>query len=311
MRLLRKSRGLSRGQIAKRLKTTPTIVYNVETGKSRIKLSVFFEIVVLCGFSPREIISKHLHSIQKLADLSPGDIVRVFRNRLKISQKELAKALGYSSASMIHHFESGIREPSLADFIKLMVLTGDNVRGLILELTGDTKLSEEFPIGEEAAHQNWQEYWSAFYIPAIRQLMRTSAYEKLARYEPGLFANLLGISVKDERHALEVLKRFNVIRWEKAKPVINPGTNVVVPKDIAKKTLDELKVQWVEFNKRHYLQNGAESNLFSVDLIPVNKKIVEDIVKRIRQLQDEIHNLPLTDTDGFISLGWLASYVAI
>jgi len=315
MSRLRRRQGWSRGQLAKRLKTSPTVIYNMETGRSRIKLSVFFAVTRGAGLPIHNLISRHLFSIQKLtSDLPIPEIIATFRKRLQLPQRVLAERLGYSSSAIVHHFEKGRREPSLEDFLRLMQLAGDNVRGLIADLTGDQEFAERFPGGQEALQNDWQEYWAHYYVSAIRQIMRTNTYAELKRYERGYFAGILGISGGEERHALSVLQKFNLIRWENAKPVINPGTNIVVPRDISPAVLDSLKTQWLEFGKQLYQQQGgaaAAANLISVDSMPINRELFAAIVKKIRGLQDEIHNLPLRETDGFVALAWMANYVGV
>jgi transcriptional regulator with XRE-family HTH domain len=311
LRRLRKRKSFSRGQLARLLKVTPTTLYNLETGRSRVKLGVFLEALRICGLDAQKTLAAHMFSIQTLEDLRPAEMVRAFRNRVKISQKDLAKRLGYSSAAMVHHFEKGIREPSVEDFFGMMELAGDNLRGLVHEITGDESFSRQFAAGLEAQHQDWQEYWSVFYISAIRQIMRTQTYKNLARFKPGLFADILGISDKEERHALEVLKRFNIIRWEKAKPHVDPTIKIAVPQNITAEILNGFKTSWLDYSRRRFLGNQNAGDLFSVDSLPANKELFSLITKRIRALQDEIHNMPHTESDGFISLNWLATFTGI
>lgn len=162
-----------------------------------------------------------MHSIKGISWQNSAAIVKQYRNRLGMTQKTLATHLGYQSASMIHHFEKQIREPSLEDFIVLMILAEDNVRGFIFALTHDKSYSQQFPEGTEVSKQSWQVYWSNFYISAIRQLMRSNAYQNITTYRTGMFAQ---------------------------------------------------------------------------------------VVEKIRNLQEDVHNIPLEETDGFIYLGWHANY---
>jgi len=308
---IRQRRHLSRGQVAKRLKLTSTVIYNIETGRTRIKLSYFVGLLRMVGHDPEKTLSRHLFSVKKLQSTAGAELVRSFRNRLQMSQRQLGTNLGYRGASIIHHFEKGIREPDLGDLFGLMALAHDNVRGLVQDLTNDPVFAAKFPEGREAVQEDWREYWSHFYISACRQIMRTSAYAAMPRYKPGYFADLLGVSLASERHALQVLAKFGLIRWENAKPQIVPGVRIVIPKDVPRALVDQWKVQWLEFGQRHYLQDQVGNALLTVDSLHVNKALFEQVVQRIRDLQDELHNLPLRDTDGLLQLSWLAAYVPV
>jgi transcriptional regulator with XRE-family HTH domain len=306
---LRSSRKLTRGQVARRLKISTTVLYNMETGRSRIKLDVFFRIVELCGIDSRATLRRHMFSVQDLPDLDCARLMQVYRQRLGQSQRELAVALGYRTGSIYHHFEKSIRLPDLYDFIQLMVLAGDNVRGFVRDLSGDDKLAEAFPAGTEATPLGWHEYWEFFYIPAIRNIMRTATYRALPRYEPGYFSDILGITYNEERHALKILAQLQLLRWEKAKPLIDEEQRIIVPRDIPKDKIDRLKLQWLDFSKTHYAANPPEKALMTLDLLPVSATMYAEIRAKIRRIQDEIHNMQQEETDGIAYVGWLANYI--
>ena len=307
---VRQRKKLSRGQVAKRLKLSPTIVYNIETARTRIKMSYFFDLLKICGMHPQAVLGRHLNSIKQTPTTTSPELVRSFRNRLKVSQRELAVSLGYKSSSIIHHFEKGIREPDLGDLFGLMALARDNVRGLVQELAQDPAFAGRFPEGQEAAQNDWQEYWAHYFISAIRQIMRTATYAAMKRYKPGYFSAILGISFEQERHALKVLGQFGLIRWENAKPLINPKVRIAIPKGTPRELTDQLKIQWLDFGKKRYLADRTEQTLLTVDSLPVSEQSFAQIVQRIRDMQDEFHNLPFNDATGFVQLSWLAAYVA-
>lgn len=306
---IRRHRKLSRGQVAKRLKLTPTIVYNIETARTRIRLSYFFDLLRITGTDPQAALGRHLNSIKQHPTLSAPDLVRSFRNRLKVSQRILALSLGYKSASIIHHFEKGLREPDLGDLFGLMVLANDNVRGLVQEVAHDAAFAAQFPEGREAAQRDWHEYWAHFFISAIRQIMRTETYAAIKRYKPGYFATILGIELAQERHALKVLAQFDLIHWENAKPLINPGVRIVIPKDMPREIIDQLKLQWWDFGRKRYIADKSEHTLLTIDTLPVSEATFQQIIQRIRDMQDEFHNLPLSEQTGLMQLSWLAAYV--
>jgi transcriptional regulator with XRE-family HTH domain len=308
---IRLKRKLSRGQVAKRLKLSPTVVYNVETARSRIKLGYFFQLLRVAGVDPAAALGRHLNSIKLVPGIGGSELVCGFRNRLKLSQRALAESLGYKSASIIHHFEKGIREPDLGDLFGLMELARDNVRGLVEELTGDAALAGKFPAGREAAQKDWREYWAHYYVSAIRQIMRTASYDRLKRYKPGYFAQILGITVPQEQDALRILSQFDLIRWENAKPLIVPGVRIAIPKDTPRELIDQLKVQWWEFGQKRYLAAKDDRTILTVDSLPVSEASFRQIVQRVRDLQDEFHNTPIRDAEGFVQLSWLAAYVPV
>ena len=140
-RRMREKKGQSRGQIARRLKTSPTVVYNMETGRTRIALDHFIAVVQVVVGDAQVVLGRHLFSVQGLPSLEPAEVVKAFRSRLQMSQKQLAEVLGFKSGSMVHHFEKGIRIPSLTDYLGLMHKAGDNLRGLVLELTGHVEFA--------------------------------------------------------------------------------------------------------------------------------------------------------------------------
>jgi transcriptional regulator with XRE-family HTH domain len=310
-RRVRERSGKSRGQIARRLSVSPTVIYNLETGRTRCELGQFLRLLEAARVDAKAVIGRHLFSVTGLAALAPSEIVKAFRNRLQWSQAELGRHLGYKSGSMVHHFEKGLRQPSLADFALLMTAAGDDLRGLVQELTDDAGFAARFPEGLAARSGDWREYWESFAVPAVRQLMRTTAYQALARYEPGVFADALGLDYAEERHALDVLKRLGLVRWHAGKPEIVPGARIIVPRDIPRETLDGMKTQGLDFARRHYAAAGSDQALLSMDMLPVNAALFEELKGRIRALQDEIHNTALRNTDGFVYLGWLANYVRL
>lgn len=307
---LRSGKGLSRGQCARRLKITTTVLYNMETGRSRIKLDLFFQWLAMCGIDVRTVLRRHMFSVQELSSLECADIATTYRLRLALSQKKIAAALGYRTGSIWHHFEKGLRIPDLADFIGMMILAGDNVRGLIAELTGDKEFAVDFPGGTETTPVEWHEYWEHFFIPAVRHLMRTATYRSMSRYNPGFFADILGISYQQERHALKVLSSLHLITWIKAKPVVDEEQRIVIPRDIPKEKIDAFKFQWLSFAREHYRSSTPDRSLMTLDLLPVSMPMFNEIRAKIRRLQDEIHNMQQSETDGVAYIGWLSNYIA-
>lgn len=309
---MRRKKGWTRGQLARRLELSVTVIYNLETGKSRVPLSLFFGLCALFGLSPSELLLKYISSLETFPQHDCAAIVRQFRRRLSLSQLGLAKALGYSSSSMIHHFEKGIREPSLVDLLKLMELAGDNVRGLVLELSSDTELAQSFPEGNAVTRvEAWNEYWSSFYISAIRQLMRTDAYKSSDSYTAGTFSKALGITIEQERHALSVLERLGIAKPRKGKLEIDTKIKLVIPKENSGSAFKELKLQWLEFGKNHFETSDVERTMLSFDILPANQEIFALVKTKIRELQNELHSMKLRDTDGFVQIGWMTNLVKI
>lgn len=308
---LRSAKRLSRGQIARRLKITPTVLYNMETNRSRIKLDAFFEIATLCGIDVRTVLRRHMFSVQELPSLSGAALANIYRLRLSLSQKGIAQALGYRTGSIWHHFEKGLRTPDLSDFIGMMILAGDNVRGLVEDLTKDKEFAKRFPGGTETTPVEWHEYWEHFYIPAIRQMMRTSTYRKMKRYEPGFFSDILGITFQQERHALKILTSLHLIKWTQAKPMVDEEQRIVIPKDILKEKIDGFKFQWLDFARHHYQHHTSDQALSSLDLLPVNAEMYQEIRAKIRRLQDELHNMKQSQTNGIVYVGWLSNYIPL
>ena len=302
---------MTRGQMARRLKISTTVLYNLETNRSRIKLDLFFKILEICHVDVRATLRRHLFSVQELPSLRPANLIAGFRARLNMSQKKIAELLGYKSGSIYHHFEKGLRQPDLIDYLQLMTLAGDNVKGLVIELTEDKEFAEVFPGGTETTSVEWHHYWEHFYIPAVRHIMRTSTYRQMKRYKPGFFSDTLGITYDQERHALTTLSTLHLITWSNAKPNIDEEQRIVIPKDIPKEKLDSFKLQWLEFSKAHYLLSEGSDALLTMDVLPINGAMYQEIRAKIRRLQDEIHNMSQSETDGIAYLGWVSNYVQI
>lgn len=313
IRRLRERRRWTRGQAARRLEASAAVLYNIETARSRAPLSFFFKMMTACRHDPATTLGAHLQSVKELREISGASLVRDFRSRLKLTQRALALALGYRASAMIHHFEKGLREPALDDLLALMVLADDDARGFVLALSGDEALAKLLPTGMATARREWIEYWQTPHAAGVRQLMRTTVYRSLT--EPlsnEAFALALGIEPAAVAQAMEVLTGLGVVKTEDGMPRVDPNTSIVVPRDVPRDVLDRFKASWIESTEARYLRAaGDPAALCSVDLIPVNREIFTTIVERIRSLQDEIHNMELRRTDGFVSLGWLASYVPL
>ncbi len=310
LRRLRERREWTRGQAARRLKVSPAILYNMETGRSRAPLGFFFDLLAACKHEPATTLGRFLFSVKELTEVSGASLVKGFRARLKLTQREMARRLGYKSAAMIHHFEKGLREPALDDLLALMALAEDDARGFVLHLSGDEALATLYPAGMAAARRDWAEYWQLPQAAAVRQLMRTTKYERESTFVPGVFAEALGVPPAVEEEALDVLTGLGVVTHESGRPMVDPKSHIVIPRHVPRAVIDGFKASWVDFMRARYLAaSGGDDTLCSIDLIPVNRALYGTIVEKIRTLQDEIHNLPLTRTDGFACLGWLGSYV--
>ncbi len=308
---IRKSKGWNRSYLGMRLKVSPTIIYNWETGRTKMKLGQFIDFMRVSGFNPASLLANHMFSIQEEVVTKGSAIVLNYRKRLGLTQKELALKLGYSSASMIHHYEKGIREPTLIDFFNLMFLAEDNIQGLVLELIEDKNFADLFPEGAERIKQSWGEYWTHFYISAIRQLMRSTVYKKVERYKVGMFAQALGISIQQELKALEVLGSLDIVKWNGKKHEINSQIKIIIPHHVDRLAIDKLKKEWLEQAWIHYQKSGGDHALFSIDTLPCNSEIYHRIIDRIRDLQEEVHNIDLDDTTGCIYLGWQANFFSM
>ncbi|MCX6119032.1 MAG: helix-turn-helix transcriptional regulator [Proteobacteria bacterium] len=235
-------------------------------------------------------------------------IFKMWRERLKVSQKELSHALGFKSASMIHHFEKGLREASFEDFLNLMILSDDNVQGFIFAITQDAPLSNFFPGGNAQSLQEWDIYWSHHFISAVRQLMRTDTYRNLNRYKIGYFSKILNITEEQEHFALSILGRLGIAILNKGKPEVNPNVKILVPHNISNTVIKDFKKTWINQGLNRFIDSTEPADLLSLDLIPTNPKHLERITHLIRNLQNEIHNLDLSETNGFVCLGWMASF---
>lgn len=318
---IRTSHGWSRAQVARRLRVSEPVIYNMELGRTRITLSCFFEFLGLARIDLAEALAANIFSIQSKSELkeavqAPGVqstalLISMFRSRLKLSQKEFAKALGYSSSSMCHHFEKGIREATILDLLKLMALAQDNTRGFILAICNDNDVAVLFPEGFAAQMQTWEEYWSDYYISAVRQIMRSDSYRNFPRYRLGFFSDVLGITVEQEQHALAVLGKLGIAKFQGGKPMIDPSVRILIPQNVSPDILTKFKMNWVNYGTKRFQKDSNPGDLLSVDLIHANPEIFARVIKMIRKLQDDVHNLPLQDTKGFMCLGWMGSYTPV
>lgn len=312
---------MSRELLARRLGVTAPAIYNMEQGKTRVPLSVFFAWLEAAKLNTAKIMVENMFSIQSeayVAEMIGGTtgevtakVILHFRDRLKMTQKELALALGYASSSMIHHFEKGIREASAEDLFRLIVLAQDNLRGMVYGICGDEAFASQFPTGLAATLNDWEDYWSHHYISAVRQLMRTSLYEGLRFYKVGMFAAALDISVEEEKRALEIMTNLGVVQWIHDKPTIDPAVKILIPRHVSADILNQFKSDWFDRTRSRYDSQSTAKGLFSIDLIPANPESFSQVIKMIRSLQDEIHNMPQSGTSGVMCLGWIGGYTPL
>jgi transcriptional regulator with XRE-family HTH domain len=318
---LRQQKGWSRERLARRLGLSAAVIYNIENGKSRIKLGEFFKLARELEIDAAQALTASLFSVQSREvweralsqsgkELSSW-LCKEFRRRLKFTQAELAAKLGYSSSSMIHHFEKGIREASLVDLLAMMILAGDNVRGFIHRISASEELASCFPEGSATKLQSWEEYWSHPYISAMRQIIRTDRFAAMTRLPPGYFCDILGITTQQEALGLSVLTKLKLIEWRAGKPVIDPSASLFTPHNIAPEIIKNLKAHWANFIVQKNGQGKAEDSLLSIDLVPFNRHLFRKVVEMTRSLQDEIHGFAQQDTDGFVCLAWMGAYVEV
>jgi transcriptional regulator with XRE-family HTH domain len=295
-------RAWSREQIARKLGASATVIYNYETTRSRVPLDTFLSMARYCNIDFLSVLSRYCLAINIPRQAHSPQLIKAFRQRLNFTQAELGLRLGYASSSMVHHFEKGIRQPSVVDLLQLMAFAGDDLRGLVGEFLGEEK-ARKLPTGQKIENANWHEYWELPFVPAMRQVMRTQPYLDLKQFSPGFLARALGITRGDERQGLEVLTRCGVIHWSSEKPVVNPNIKVVIPRDIKPETLNRFKEYWWRFLQRHYTEHRGPG-IMSVDLIPMNERIFATVIEDIRRLQEKIHSLNLEEPDGFAVFGW-------
>ncbi|MGE0174756.1 MAG: helix-turn-helix domain-containing protein [Oligoflexales bacterium] len=316
---VREARGWSRERLARRLKVSAAVIYNIETGKSRTKIGLFFRFLGVMDVNAAEIMAQSLFSVQSSQtwktyfnlpdrDLSAA-VFKDFRRRLKLTQAELAPKLGYASSSMIHHFEKGIRECSIEDFFILMALSGDNLRRFVLGVAQDPELAALFPEGNAAELKTWEEYWSHPFIPAMRQIIRTERFSRLKRLRPGYFCDALEITTQQEKLGLAILDRLKLIEWRHGKPSIDPSASIFVPHNISPQILQNLKSYWTNFAVQRFAKSKGENSLLSIDLLPFNKEMFRKVVEMTRGLQDQVHGFAHSDTDGFVCLGWIGAFI--
>lgn len=314
---------MSRGQLARKLRISPAVLYNLETGRSRLTLGVFVRTLRMTGKNPATAFGGAMLTVR--GDDLFGDLfakpdhkmsqafTTLMRGRIGISQRELARQLGYSSSAMVHHFEKGIREMSLVDALHMMRIAGDNLRSFVTAVDSSEAaavLAADLPSGRETAAVDWAQYWKHPWVAGMRQIMRSDFWYALPRYEFGFFSDLLGITSQEERVGLNILGELGIIHWQNAKPFVDPEARIVVPRGIDRSTLDRFKKSWIESSMtRFHADANADDSLMSVDLIPANRDVLTRIRQIIREAQDSVHTIRLRDTDGFISVGWLAAYV--
>jgi DNA-binding transcriptional regulator YiaG len=317
LKLLRRRRKRTRGQLSRTIKMPTQKLYNIESGNSRIPVYDFFKLLSAQGLAAFAVFSSCSQSIHdakwfesafaQKAEVFSSSLVKLMRKRLSLTQGQLAHRLGYSSAAMIHHFEKGIRQCSAEDLIRMMILAGDDVQRFIEEISSDKVLAAKFPAGASALTHSWDAYWKAPHISAVRQIMRTSWWHNLRIYKSGHIAAVLRLSRNEEDDALETMHSLGLIKFdENGVPRLDAQVQVHIPRNISPIVLKEFKRYWVDFIlSRQPIDALTSPEAFcSVDVLPANAEFFEKVRELVRESQNVVHGSSVQTPDSFAAFVW-------
>ena len=317
LKLLRRRKKRTRGQLSRVMKVPPQKLYNFESGNSRIPVSDFFALLSAQGMSAFATFASCTQSIHDAkwfeaafaqdAESFSSALVKLMRKRLSLTQGQLAEKLGYSSAAMIHHFEKGIRQCSAEDLIRMMLLAGDDVRRFIEEISNDKLLAAKFPAGSSALTHSWDSYWQSPYISAVRQIMRTSWWNGLRSYKAGHIAGILGLTKDEEEHALQTMHSLGLIKFdERDVPRLDAQVQVHIPRNISPVVLKQFKKYWVDFTlSRQPTESLTSPEAFcSVDVLPASSEFFEKVRELVRESQNVVHGSSVQSPDSFAAFVW-------
>lgn len=302
-KLLKRLRGQrTQGQVARRMKVSSAVVHNWESGKSRIPLDVFLEFCTHFGVPFREALVSVAASLGQLDAGSPAALLRTYRRRLKWSQAAMARALGFRSVAMIHHFEKGTRVPSLVNLMQCLILAGDDCKALVLQLTNDQAFANHFPAGGLPEMPDVDEYWGHFYVSALRQIMRTTRYRQTGVPDVAKLAGMLKVTESEIEYGIRLLERLELVVRDGATVLPKREVRLLKPKSKDPKLLFQLKKQWLRYLDAQLRPDAASGQLFTVDQLPMNPQIFAEVVRLVRALQDDLHKTDLKETTGLGSL---------
>jgi transcriptional regulator with XRE-family HTH domain len=118
-----------------------------------------------------------------------GKNVRMYRERLKWTQEQLAERVGYSNAGMISQIEDGIKSPSLEKAQDLAVQLGVSLSQLVGD-AGAWHTVTNNATGDHTVIQNIEGHYCVLKLDDLHALVQTEVARGLTEMQALLTAGL-------------------------------------------------------------------------------------------------------------------------
>jgi transcriptional regulator with XRE-family HTH domain len=121
-----------------------------------------------------------------------GKNVRMFRERLKWTQEQLAAKVGYSNAGMISQIEDGLKSPSLEKAQDLAVQLGVSLSQLVGDAPAWHTVTNN-ATGDHTVIQNIEGHYCAIQLEELNALVKAEVMRGLTEMQALLTAGLADI----------------------------------------------------------------------------------------------------------------------
>lgn len=265
----------SQVQLSRRLGYRSNVVYAWESGR---RWPTAAELLRACARTGIEVDDALARFFGRTPDfLAEGDpwepqTVAAFLVELKgdASVSDLARRaeLGRSRVS---RWLSGITEPRLPDFLRIIEAASARLVDFVVALVGPHAVPSVTPVWQamEARRRGAGEFpW----IQAILRVLELEAYRALPRHQPGWIAARLGIDLAEEQRCLEFLQQTGVIVEQAGRWV---GTPTLVDTSRTPGMGRQLKAHWSRVAAER-VEAGSPGQ-FSYNVLTVSKADFERI----------------------------------
>ena len=125
IKLIRQAKNITREDLAKKLNISYSSIEKYEQGLRGFKVEIIDKFAVALEVSANELLGKDY----KIIEMSIGEKIKTFRNRLNITQQELADLSGISLRAL-SNYEKGSRIPPLEIMIRIAKALNVDIKDL-------------------------------------------------------------------------------------------------------------------------------------------------------------------------------------
>lgn len=247
--LLRALRG-SRSQRAcnRRLGYSSNVTHAWETGSRQASMTDLFRLARLAGVDAAAAAEGLMRNPRPLGTAEGGIDGATWLRELMVgwSVSEMARELG-CNRNTVARWLRGQTEPRVGELLRLVQVTTQRVLDFVARLVA----LEHVPAFARHYEDLERQRRIAYEMPwahAVLHVLELEAYRKLERHEPGFIARLLGISLEQERAALDALMAARQV--ERVKGRLRPRR--VISVDTSKDPVANLRL------KAHWARVGSE-----------------------------------------------------